>query len=155
MLSIFSEISTTKNDCLLIVLLILTSLMVWSGPKVRKSCRAWKMLQNENLYAKIGFATAENGSSKILHKNSVLTFGMRIRRKKPQPGRALLCRRMSSFVSEPRTAPVVYLTRRRRPTKNLPKSWRDVARFRMYWDPLLQISMHFDAFCSFFCYLQI
>ena len=47
------------------------------------------MLQNENLHAKIGFATAENGSSKILHKNSVLTFGMRIRRKKPQVGARL------------------------------------------------------------------
>ena len=47
------------------------------------------MLQNENLHAKIGFATAENGSSKILHKNSVLTFGMRIRRKKQQVGARL------------------------------------------------------------------
>ena len=33
---------------------------VWSGAKVCKSCRRWKMLQNAYLLAKVGFDTTEN-----------------------------------------------------------------------------------------------
>ena len=37
---------------------------LWSGAKVCLSCRSWKMLQNDYLFAKIGVNTAENGLPK-------------------------------------------------------------------------------------------
>ena len=37
----------------------------WSGAKVWQSCRAWKMLQNAYLDAKIGFDTEENEPPKV------------------------------------------------------------------------------------------
>ena len=37
----------------------------WSGAKVWQSCRAWKMLQNAYLDAKIGFETEENEPPKV------------------------------------------------------------------------------------------
>ena len=36
----------------------------WSAGKAYRSCRAWKVLQNEPLVAKIGFDTTANGPSK-------------------------------------------------------------------------------------------
>ena len=44
--------------------------LIWCGATVRKVCTSLKLLQNEDLLAKIGFDATENERSKVWHKGS-------------------------------------------------------------------------------------